>query len=89
MKKYKNISWALGSYIVGLIIYFTLLYVPGSSPSAVYTPALVLILIGVFFGFRSIKAKESTWAGHLLVIVGGLLLASPIILLVLGANGFL
>lgn len=88
-KNHKNIFISLAFYIITFVVYFCLLYIPGISPTAVYTPALILVLIGIFFGFRSIKARESSWAGHLVIVIGGLILASPLIIFVLGANGLL
>lgn len=87
MKKYKNIIWAVALYIVGIL----LAYIPAGTSRNFYNSVglavvVVLILAGIFFGFRSIKAKESSWAGHLVIVIGGLILASPLIMLVIGYN---
>jgi hypothetical protein len=84
MKKHINTLLSLGSYVVALICYFCLLYIPNISPSAVYVPTLILLVVGIFFGFRSIKAKESAWAGHLMVVIGGLIIISPLLIVVIG-----
>lgn len=84
MKNHKNIILSLALYIVAFACYFYLLFIPGISPKAVYSPTLILILVGLFFGFRSIKAKESKWAGHLMVIVGGVILISPLLIIMVG-----
>jgi len=72
------------SYVIALALYFILLYIPNISPSAVYIPTLIILLVGIFFGFRSVKAKESTWAGHLMVVLGGLIIISPLLIVMIG-----
>lgn len=88
-KTHKNITWSLVLYIIGIAAYFCLLYIPGISPNVVYTPALIVLFVGIFFGFRSIKARESSWAGHMIVVIGGLIIIAPFLIFVLAANGIL
>jgi hypothetical protein len=95
MKKYKNIYWSLVFYaltIVFVVIIPALLWF--SSPEFASAPSflghsllaigILSIFIGIFFGFRSIKAKESSWTGHLMLLIGGLMLAYPIIVSIIG-----
>ncbi len=84
MKNHKNIFLSLAFYVVALACYFYLVFIPNISSNAVFIPTLVLILVGLFFGFRSINAKESKWAGHLVVIIGGVILISPLLILMAG-----
>ncbi len=90
MKKYKNIYISFVLYAIALLI--ALLAPKSLTPNLLSHLGLalvvILVLVGIFYGFKSIKTKESSWTGHLMVILGGLILASPLILFVLGANGF-
>ncbi|MES2216723.1 MAG: hypothetical protein V4481_05535 [Patescibacteria group bacterium] len=88
--KNKNIYTSFALYVIALLI--ALLAPKSYSPNLFSQLGLgivvILVLVGIFYGFKSIKAKESSWAGHLMIVIGGLILASPLILFVLGANGF-
>src|SRR3989338_11107971 len=77
IKSYKNVYLSLASYIIALSSYFYLLFIPNISPAIVYSPTLVLILIGILFAHKSNKAKESSWAGNLLMAIGILILLFP------------
>jgi hypothetical protein len=94
MKKYKNISLSLGLYILALLITYVIprfiwSYSPLPPRSVGYSLigiSIALVVLGMFFGFRSINEKESTWAGHLTILIGGLVLFSPLILFYIGAR---
>ena len=83
IKGRKNIFLSLGSYIIAFAWYFSWLYLgpilallPQPPTTAnilnmlVISPALILIILGIFFGYRSIKLKESLLVGNFLVVVG-------------------
>ncbi len=94
LKNYRNIFLSLVSYVIAVVVFFTwTLFVPSASSVGIANSigvglGLILILTGLFFGFKSIKSKESSWAGHLMVIIGGLILASPIIVIMVGYGAF-
>ena len=88
MQKYKNISWSLGSYAVSFVLFLLGLYAVKPQPSSItlINPwlsivALIFVLYGIFCGFRSIKSKESTWAGYVITLIGFamLIFSAPII----------
>lgn len=76
MKTHKNISLAIGFYIIASVVSFTgipfrgLIGTPGTYNLAVAILTGILLLIGVMFSLKSNKQKESSWAGNLLGIVG-------------------
>lgn len=83
IKKYKNISFSIGSYILAFIITYVLPYlIPPSFNTTIInlaskygdyiflTPFFMLIILGIFFGARSNKLKESSWVGNLLIVLG-------------------
>ena len=83
IKGYKNIFLSLGSYIIAFSWYFSWLYLgsilalPPQPPATtnilnilVIGPASVLIILGIFFGYRSIKLKESLLVGNFLMVIG-------------------
>jgi FtsH-binding integral membrane protein len=80
MKKYKNTLLSLGCYIIAvLIVYLIFASAPSLGPDPYYFAYLlwigfILVPVGIFFGFKSDKQKESSWCGNLLMIVGVLLL---------------
>ena len=89
IRKYKNILISLGSYILAFLVTYILpLFIwsydhpPASRNIGFWFVGLSLTLVafGVFSGFRSIMAKESTWAGHLVAAIGVLSLTAPFIL---------
>ena len=95
MKKYKNIFIPLASYTLAVFLVYILpnvIWMSHLPPSPNYfgyvslAVSVFLVLIGIFFGFKGIKSKESLIASQLIVILGGLLLASPLILFVWGYN---
>ncbi len=95
MKKYKNIYLSVTFYIITILLAYLLpvlisLIFPKIASSAA-TPleylffggAILSVVVGIFFGLKSMKTKESEWIGHLMVVIGGFILASPLILYVL------
>lgn len=90
MKKYKNIHISLSSYILAALVSLLWTYVVPTSPESPNWTGLILftllILTGIFFGFRSNYEKESSWAGKIMILIGLLILVSPIILFYIGAH---
>ena len=101
IQRYKNIYISLLLYVVAILVVYVIptLIMWLCSPKFAYSPsyfgyslltlAAISVFVGIFFGFRSIHARESFWAGHLTVVIGGLVLASPFILYILAVNGLL
>jgi uncharacterized membrane protein YqjE len=84
MQKYKNTILSFGFYIIALACYFFLLFIPDIRPSMVYGPTLILVLAGLFCGFRAINSKESDWVGRVAVVIGGVILILPLLIIMVG-----
>ncbi|MBI2627604.1 hypothetical protein HYW72_01605 [Candidatus Nomurabacteria bacterium] len=86
MKKYKNICIAFALYVIAVLVFFSwTFFVPAASSPGIANSiglglGVILILSGIFFGLRSVVAKESTWAGYIVIIVGILTFVAPSIL---------
>ncbi len=94
MKKYKNICLSIGSYLIA-ILWLAILVQIGSTLVAthksftlggtmnfiVLAVFFVFLLIGIFFGSKSNKAKESSWAGNLLMAIGIVLILGYLLLM--------
>lgn len=84
MKKYKNIKLSFGAYAIALLIMILWNYIVPQSPKSVNWTGLILftlfIITGIFFGFKSNHQKESTWLGYLMILIGFLVLLSPLII---------
>ena len=92
IKKNKNAFISCWFYVFAILVAFIspyflpILSSPGVFNTLAVAMLVILILVGIFFGFRSIKANESTWAGQLVVIAGGVILVAPLLLYVWGAR---
>ena len=89
MKKYKNFVWSTVLGVIALIISYITLHTVVSDPwlSVIgLIPSIILGFMGILFGFKSIRTKESTWAGYLGVLLGlvALFLLIPILLFIAG-----
>lgn len=85
LKNYKNIFLSLGSYVVAIVWFVSVVSVAdffmktatpvsptvGSVTNVVFLGIFfVLILVGIFFGYKSNKVRESSWGGNLLMVIG-------------------
>lgn len=76
MKQYKNALLSLGFYVLALIVIVTGIPFKGLIESVksynLATASLigVFVIVGVIFSLKSNKAKESSWAGNLLFVIG-------------------
>ncbi len=83
INKYKYILLSLGSYIaavlwfggvgqIGTALVKTNHILPyGDFMNTIALGVFfILVILGIFFGFKSNKAKESSWAGNLLMVIG-------------------
>ncbi len=99
MKKYKNISLSLTSYVLAIVWYLlglslgSILHIQTSTNATanilnglVVYPSLLLVLIGMFFSLKSIKTKEAGLLGNFLLFLGLVCLALPYILIFIGAR---
>lgn len=86
MKKYKNSIVAVGFYILSIVIYFYLLYIPNIQPKHVFIPTLISLAIGIYFALVSKHKKENPKLGGILVVLGFLIIFSPFILALIGAQ---
>ena len=85
MKKYKNSSLSLLSYIVAFLMVYWLFgstSLPRSADFPMFWISLILVIIGIFLGYRSNKMKESKWAGYVLMGLGILSLLFLLIFIV-------
>ena len=79
IKSYKNVYLSLASYIIAYIwASIPVANTPGISNKIGVSLLAMLILAGIFFAFKSNKAKESSWAGNVLMLVGILILLLPL-----------
>ena len=84
IKSRKNIFLSLVSYVVGVLTaYLWVYFVPAASYPGISNKVgvglvVVLTLLGMLFGFKSNKAKESSWAGNVLILVGFLIILFPL-----------
>jgi uncharacterized membrane protein len=84
IKMHKNICLALGAYILVSLLLFTWAYIIpiSTEPNLVKQITLgllvILIIAGIYFGSKSTKSKESSWAGDLLMVIGILTLLFPL-----------
>jgi len=94
MKKYTNIWLSLISYVLAFIVAYPIPLIflpPGYIVSRPVSNLFIFVCtvfvgVGIFFGFRSIKAKESTWLGHFVILIGFICLLSPLVLFFIGAR---
>lgn len=42
--------------------------------------SILFVITGIFFGFKSNHLKESPWIGYLFILIGFLIIFSPIII---------
>ncbi len=79
--KNKNIILSIGSYVVAIIWYVGAIMVGSAlvanqvqtsemGNTVVIIVFFALLFLGIFFGFKSNKTKESSWAGNLLMAIG-------------------
>ncbi|MDO8590702.1 MAG: hypothetical protein Q7R65_01850 [bacterium] len=79
IKRYKNAYLSLVFYIIAFIwAFIPVVNTPGISNKIGVGLLAVFIIIGIFFAFKSSKAKESTWASTLLMLIGIFLLFLPL-----------
>lgn len=86
MKNYKNTTVSIGFYILSVIIYFYLLYVPNIKPNYVYIPTFISLAIGIYFALISKHKKENQKLGNALIALGFLIIFLPFILAIIGAR---
>ncbi len=81
-KKYKNIYFSVLAYILAALILFFWTNVGLELPKTIAWIGLIivglLIILGIYFGFKSVKAKESLLIGNLLMLLGILALLFPV-----------
>jgi hypothetical protein len=91
MNKYKNIFLSSGSYVL-LVLALLGIYVWGYSsalrvfynnPTIEILFVLFLAVLGTFFAYRSIKAKELFWFGVFLITIGVIIIVIIILYLYL------
>ena len=77
MKKYLSLSVA--SYVVAVIWFYsteaTLLY---SHPRSVMGLAMLLLILGIGLGVKSVNAEKTGWIGRVSIIVGLILLVTSV-----------
>jgi len=82
IKEHKNISLSIGAYILAALIFILWTYIVPTSPDSPNWIGLglfvILIITGIFFGFKSNKSRESSWAGNVLMLIGTLILLLPL-----------
>ncbi|OHA16856.1 MAG: hypothetical protein A3C79_00825 [Candidatus Taylorbacteria bacterium RIFCSPHIGHO2_02_FULL_45_28] len=84
----KNIYIAIGSYVLALLVMLIGIPVSASPDTNNLTIAIVtaiFLVIGIIFSLKSNKAKESSWIGSLLGIIGILWLIFTFIVLYLSS----
>lgn len=92
-KNHKNIFLSLASYILA-VIWFTIWiqvgnafatahssYTGNSMNIFVLAVFFILLIVGIIFGIKSNKAKESSWAGNLLAVIGIVILIGYFVLM--------
>jgi hypothetical protein len=77
----KNISLSLGAYaMLAFVAAIMALIIPIQTSTAISLSKLLLLIflilnvLGIIFGFKSIKSKEPLWVGCILVVIGLLIL---------------
>jgi len=73
----------LGAYVLAALVYVISSFAVTNPPSPNLTGFILLIILiigGIFFGFRSIVKKESGWAGYLTAFLGIFILVAPFII---------
>src|SRR6266446_2753966 len=76
--KYKNAFISLGSYAMAFLLTYAIprfIWSYDSPPSPaighwIIGSSIVLVIIALFFAYKSNKSKESSWAGNLLMVIG-------------------
>jgi Flp pilus assembly protein protease CpaA len=70
---------SLGSYMLAVLVYLLFSYIVIITPPNWIALILLVIfmMLGIFFGVKSIMAKESRWAGYLMVFGGVFILFLP------------
>jgi len=48
--------------------------------------SVVLLVVGIFCGFKSVNTKETSWVGRIDIIVGLILTLIAIVLLMIGLS---
>ncbi len=77
----KYILFSLGSYILAFLVVYIiprLIWMPNNlslpvSRTVGYATigfGLIMVIIGIVFGYKSNKTKESLWGGNLLMAIG-------------------
>jgi hypothetical protein len=76
----KNILLSVGSYVVAFILIYFGVYATNAidASSSFGNIARILLaviffafmLVGIVFGYKSNKAKESAWAGSVIMLIG-------------------
>jgi len=74
MKKYKNILLSLISFVIAYLLLYSF-HLSGSGYLFVF---YIFILIALWLGYVSIRQKESSWAGFVILIIGLLSLLYPV-----------